>query len=175
MVTLAQQAFTETQVQELMAYCLDHHVRIAVAESCTGGMVSAACTNVSGASNWFDRGYICYNSRAKKDQLGVPVSLLAAFGAVSEQVAQSLAVNALDKSRAHATLSITGFAGPAGDHDNHPVGTVYFGYASKLQPKGVVLHAHFQGSREEVREKAVAEGLRFLLRQLKIDQHNKSK
>jgi len=174
-VTLSQMACIDTCVQELMAYCMDHHIRVAVAESCTGGMVSAACTNISGASNWFDRGYVCYNNRAKKEQLGVSTSLLAAFGAVSEQVASSLAINALDKSRAHAALSITGFAGPAGDHDNQPVGTVFFGFASHQQPKGVVLHAHFQGDREEVREKATMEGLRFLLRQLKIDQHNKHK
>ena len=175
MVTLTQMACIEACVEELMAFCMDHHIRIAVAESCTGGLVSSACTSMMGASNWFDRGYVCYNDRAKKEQLGVPVSLLAAFGAVSDEVALCLAVNTLDKSRAHAALSITGFAGPAGDHDNHPVGTVYFGFASHQQPKGIVLHAHFQGGREEIRDKAVFEGLRFLLRQLKIDQYNKNR
>jgi nicotinamide-nucleotide amidase len=175
MTTQTQMACVESCVAQLMAFCTDHHIRIAVAESCTGGLVSAACTSISGASNWFDRGYVCYNDRAKKEQLGVSVSLLAAFGAVSEQVAIALAINALEKSRAHATLSITGFAGPAGDHDNHPVGTVFFGFASHQQPHGIVLHAHFQGNREEIRDKAVFEGLRFLLRQLTLDQYKHSR
>jgi nicotinamide-nucleotide amidase len=175
MMTLTEMACIEACVTQLMSFCMKHHIRIAVAESCTGGLVSSACTAISGASNWFDRGYVCYNDRAKKEQLGVPVSLLAAFGAVSEQVALSLAINTLDKSRAHAALSITGFAGPAGDHDNHPVGTVYFGFASHQQPHGIVLHAHFLGDREEIREKAVFEGLRFLLRQLTLDQYNQSR
>ena len=145
--------------------------RLSLAESCTGGMLAAACTYPAGASNWFDRGYICYNNQAKKEQLGVPLSLLAAFGAVSEQVALALAVNAHDKARCHAALSVTGFAGPACGYENHPVGTVFFGYASHQQPRGVYLHAHFKGNREGVRDAAVIEGLRFLLRQLKQDHY----
>lgn len=170
MVTTDPLACIETSVEALKTYCTDHRIWVVVAESCTGGLVAAACTHLAGASNWFDRGYICYNNRAKREQLGVPTSTLAAYGAVSPQVARAMAVKALERSCAHVALAVTGYAGPASELDKHEVGTVFFGYASAHQPEGVVLHARLSGGREAVRDQAVAHGLRFLFEQIQADQ-----
>ena len=159
----------QIKTQALAQYCLEHGMRIATAESCTGGMVAAACTAMAGASQWFDRGYICYNNLAKHEQLEVPKLLLEHCGAVSPEVAQSLAAQTLLHSRADATLSITGFAGPASENDNHTVGTVFIGYASKHKPKGVAKHFLLPGERYAIRQAAMLESLCFLYQHVQND------
>jgi nicotinamide-nucleotide amidase len=109
-------------------------VMVATAESCTGGMVSAALTSVAGSSNVFERGFVTYSNRAKEEMLGVPAALIEAHGAVSQQVAQAMAKGALAHSAAQFSVSVTGIAGPGGGSAHKPVGLVHIGWAG---PKAV--------------------------------------
>jgi nicotinamide-nucleotide amidase len=102
---------------------------IATAESCTGGMISAACTDLAGSSQWFERGFVTYSNAAKADMLGVPALLIAEHGAVSEPVARAMALGAVAYSRATVAVAVTGVAGPGGGSAAKPVGTVWFGFA----------------------------------------------
>jgi nicotinamide-nucleotide amidase len=104
---------------------------IATAESCTGGMVAAAITDVPGASAVLDRGFVTYSNEAKAEMLGVPLALIAQHGAVSGPVARAMATGALQRSRADIAVSITGVAGPSGGTTRKPVGLVWFGLAVK--------------------------------------------
>lgn len=104
---------------------------LATAESCTGGMVAMAITSVAGSSTVFDRSYVTYSNMAKSEMIDVPFELIQENGAVSPQVAISMANNALKKSSANIVVSITGIAGPSGGSDTKPVGLVYFGLAKK--------------------------------------------
>lgn len=101
---------------------------LATAESCTGGMISAACTDLAGSSNWFERGFVTYSNEAKTDMLGVDAALIAAHGAVSEEVARAMAQGAIRHSRARVAVAVTGVAGPTGGSRAKPVGTVWFGF-----------------------------------------------
>ncbi len=103
---------------------------LTTAESCTGGMIAAACTDLAGSSAWFERGFVTYSNEAKSELLGVPVELIATHGAVSEPVARAMASGALQHSRAQVALSVTGIAGPSGGSPNKPVGMVWFGWAT---------------------------------------------
>lgn len=102
-------------------------ILIATAESCTGGMISAALTDIPGSSAVVDRGFVTYSNEAKQDMLGVKAKSLDRFGAVSESVAGEMAFGALSNSRAELTVSVTGIAGPGGGSADKPVGTVCFG------------------------------------------------
>ena len=131
--------------------------RMASAESCTGGMIAAACTDLAGSSNWFERGFVSYSNEAKTDLLGVDAGLIVRHGAVSEAVARAMAQGALDCSRAQAAVAVTGVAGPGGGSAAKPVGTVWFGWAT---PLGVVSEMrHFPGDRASVRQATVRHGL----------------
>ncbi len=133
---------------------------IATAESCTGGMVSAAITDVAGSSAVFDRGFVTYSNASKMDMLGVNAATLDKFGAVSEQVAAEMAVGAVTHSNATLTVSITGIAGPGGS-DHKPEGRVCFGL--HFGDKTVVSTVEFGPlGRAAVREAAKAEALRLL-------------
>jgi len=134
---------------------------LATAESCTGGMVSAALTDIAGSSGWFERGFVTYANQAKTDMLGVPPALLERHGAVSEPVARAMAEGALRHSCAQVSLAITGIAGPDGGAPDKPVGTVWFAWSDAR-------HTHaeriiFQGNRAQVREQAAAHALRGVL------------
>jgi nicotinamide-nucleotide amidase len=102
---------------------------LATAESCTGGMVAAAITDIAGSSDVFDRGFVTYSNTAKAEALGVSRALIERHGAVSEQVARAMAEGALARSKAHVAVAITGIAGPSGGSDNKPVGLVHFACA----------------------------------------------
>ena len=102
---------------------------LSTAESCTGGMISAGCTDLAGSSQWFERGFVSYSNEAKQAMLGVPNALLVAHGAVSEAVAQAMALGALNHSQAQVSLAVTGIAGPTGGSAQKPVGTVCFAWA----------------------------------------------
>lgn len=137
---------------------------LATAESCTGGGVAHAVTDIAGSSGWFDCGFIAYSNAAKTELLDVPAALLAQHGAVSEEIAAAMAEGALANSNAHITLSTTGIAGPDGAVPGKPVGTVCFGWAT-----GDGTHTErlvFAGDRHAVRAQTVAHALKGLLRML---------
>ncbi len=140
--------------------------RIATAESCTGGLVAAALTEVAGASDVFDRAFITYSNEAKIEMLGVSDDILATLGAVSEATAWAMASGALKRSNADVAIAISGIAGPGGGSDKKPVGTVVFARALKDESAGPVLaDTHHFGDlgRTEIRRQAALVGLRLLL------------
>ncbi len=110
----------------------DERLMLVTAESCTGGMVATAITDISGSSGWFERGFVTYSNQAKSEMIGVPADMIDKYGAVSEQVARAMAEGALRNSRAQVSLSITGVAGPGGGTETKPVGMVSFGWSNRL-------------------------------------------
>lgn len=135
---------------------------LALAESCTGGMVAAAVTSVAGSSAWFDRGFVTYSNLAKTQMLGVSAVTLANFGAVSEQTAVEMAKGALQNSQATIAGSITGIAGPTGGSTEKPVGTVCFAWVhadGRIQCTTKLFH----GNRAQIRHQATAYMLRGLM------------
>ena len=134
---------------------------LAAAESCTGGMISAACTDLAGSSNWFERGFVSYSNAAKTELLGVDAALIARHGAVSEEVARAMVQGALAHAHAQVAVAVTGVAGPSGGSAAKPVGTVWFGWAT---PAGVVSEmCRFAGDRAAVRAATVQHALQRLI------------
>ena len=135
-------------------------LRLAVAESCTGGLVAAALTAIAGSSAVVDRGFVTYSNQAKAEMLGVPMPLIDAKGAVSREVAVAMAEGALRNSAADISVAITGIAGPGGGSADKPVGTVHFARAAR---GAATLHLHrvFDGNRDEVRRQATLTALRL--------------
>ena len=137
---------------------------LATAESCTGGLIAAACTDLAGSSQWFERGFVTYSNAAKTELLGVPMALIEQHGAVSEPVARAMASGAVSHSLARCALSVTGVAGPTGGSADKPVGTVWFGWST---PAGVFAERQrFNGDRAAVRRASVAHALGGLLQRL---------
>jgi len=135
--------------------------RIAAAESCTGGMIAAACTSVAGSSDWFERGFVSYSNAAKTELLGVDAALIARHGAVSEEVARAMAEGALRRAPVQLAVAVTGIAGPGGAVPGKPVGTVWLAWGS-----GGALHAErlqLDGDRAAVRSATTAAALQRLL------------
>ena len=147
-------------VERLAALLLQKKWRLATAESCTGGLIAGACTDLSGSSNWFERGFITYSSDAKTELLDVDAALLARRGAVSEEVAQAMAQGALAHSHAQVAVAVTGVAGPTGGSRAKPVGTVWFGFAVPGQL--LTEKMHFIGDRAAVRAATVHHALKRL-------------
>ena len=144
-------------VQAVANTLLRRQWMLATAESCTGGMVAAACTDLAGSSGWLERGFVTYSNAAKTQMLGVDAQLIATHGAVSEPVARAMAQGALQHSAAQVALAITGVAGPGGGTDAKPVGMVWFGFAG---PWGVHSEVqHFGGERAAVRQAAALHAL----------------
>ena len=137
---------------------------LATAESCTGGLISAACTDLAGSSNWFERGFVTYSNAAKTELLGVDAALIAAHGAVSEEVARAMAAGAIARSRAQVAVAVTGVAGPTGGSRAKPVGTVWFGFMLNGQLSSEV--QHFDGDRAAVRLATVQHALQRLVQLL---------
>ncbi|MGA8783734.1 MAG: CinA family protein [Polaromonas sp.] len=134
---------------------------LAAAESCTGGMISAACTDLAGSSNWFERGFVSYSNEAKTELLSVNAALIAQHGAVSEEVARAMVQGAIAHSRAQVAVAVTGVAGPSGGSTAKPVGTVWFGWAT---PAGIVSEMRrFDGDRAAVRSATVQYALQGLV------------
>lgn len=134
---------------------------MATAESCTGGLMAAACTDLAGSSNWFECGFVTYSNAAKTELLGVDGALIDRHGAVSEPVARAMAQGAVARSRAQAAAAVTGVAGPGGGSEAKPVGTVWFGWCT---PAGTVTEMMlFDGDRPAVRQAAAAHALARLL------------
>ena len=142
------------------AICVHEKRVITGAESCTGGLIAAVLTSVSGSSLWVDRGFVTYSNEAKMEMLGVASATLDEFGAVSEETAREMAAGALKNSRATIAYSVTGVAGPNGATMTKPVGMVCFGFATA---HGVMtVTKYFRGDRSAVREQSV----NFVLAQL---------
>jgi nicotinamide-nucleotide amidase len=143
-------ADVEPEVLALAAALRARGVRLVTAESCTGGLIAAACTAIAGSSDWFDRGVVTYSNDAKTDLLGVPAATLRRHGAVSEPVARAMAEGALARSPAGLALAVTGIAGPGGGSPDKPVGTVWLAWAT---PHGGVHARRLQldGDRAAVR------------------------
>ena len=135
---------------------------LAVAESCTGGGIAHAVTEIAGSSSWFECGFITYSNASKTEVLDVSAALIAQHGTVSEEIAAAMAEGALATSNAHVTLSTTGIAGPGGAVPGKPVGTVCFAWSRGDQTHNERLV--FAGDRQAVRQQTVAHALRGLLR-----------
>jgi nicotinamide-nucleotide amidase len=150
---------------DLVRRLIDRHLMIVTAESCTGGMLAAALTDVAGSSKIFERGFVTYSNDAKAEMLGVPHELILAHGAVSAQVAQAMAEGALQQSRAQIAISITGVAGPGGGSLTKPVGLVHF--ACMKADTLILVEKRFGDlGREKVRLAAVNEALQLVARLL---------
>jgi nicotinamide-nucleotide amidase len=135
--------------------------RVAAAESCTGGLIAAACTSVAGSSDWFDRGFVSYSNDAKTQMLGVPAALIASHGAVSEPVARAMAEGALAQSTAHWSVAVTGIAGPGGAVPGKPIGTVWLAIGRRGHASVTTL-LQLHGDRSEIRAQTTATALRAL-------------
>lgn len=126
---------------------------LATAESCTGGLLAGALTELPGSSAWFDRGWVSYANDAKTQTLGVPAALISTHGAVSEAVADAMAEGARRQSGADYAISVTGIAGPEGGSPDKPVGTVCFGWSTPTHTKTET--RYFQGNRRQIRDQSV--------------------
>ncbi len=135
---------------------------IATAESCTGGLIAGALTDIAGSSSVVDRGFVTYSNQAKMDMLGVSAETLEKHGAVSDQTAYEMALGAYKNSRADVTVAVTGIAGPGGGSDEKPVGLVYMGVASKDGVQTYKLLLGEDKSREEIRQATVDRALNEL-------------
>lgn len=134
---------------------------VTCAESCTGGWVAKALTDIAGSSAYFDRGFVTYSNAAKHDLLGVNETTLASYGAVSEAVVREMAAGALERANADFAMSISGIAGPDGGSMDKPVGTVWFGFASR-EGQISAQKQHFSGDRDSVRLQATVFALQTL-------------
>jgi nicotinamide-nucleotide amidase len=148
----------DTPVAALADALLARGWRVAAAESCTGGMIAAACTSIAGSSDWFERGFVTYSNAAKSEMLGVPAALIERHGAVSAEVACAMAQGAIDRSQAMLAVAVTGIAGPGGATPGKPVGTVWLAVAARgAAPRAERLQ--FDGDRAAVRAQTVRHAL----------------
>ena len=153
--------FAQAVCAQLADLLLKNSLRLVTAESCTGGMISAACTDLAGSSNWFERGFVTYSNEAKTEMLGVDTALIEAHGAVSEPVARAMAFGAIRHSAAQVSIAVTGIAGPTGGSAAKPVGTVWFGFSVQGSLHSEMMR--FDGDRAAVREQTVIHALRRVL------------
>lgn len=137
---------------------------LVTAESCTGGLISAAITARPGSSDIFERGFVTYSNDSKMEALGVPADTLRDYGAVSAQTAIAMARGALANSRADIAISVTGIAGPGGGTDDKPVGLVYIGYGHRGHDMIHSAELRFSGSRDDIRRQTVEAALKHLLK-----------
>jgi nicotinamide-nucleotide amidase len=149
------------KVQQLAQVLKDKGWMLATAESCTGGLIAAACTGIAGSSDWFERGFVTYSNQAKTDLLDVDPALIEAHGAVSEVVARAMAFGAVRHSNAQVGIAVTGVAGPGGGSPDKPVGTVWFGFMAD----GLLTSElrRFEGDRAAVRAATVQHALQRLI------------
>ena len=151
----------EADVAALAQVLTARRWRMAAAESCTGGLIAAACTSIAGSSDWFERGFVTYSNAAKVELLGVDAELIEAHGAVSEPVALAMARGALERAPVQLAVAVTGIAGPGGAVPGKPVGTVWLAWGSAAG-----LRAHrlqLLGSRAQIRSTTVLAALKVLI------------
>ena len=150
-----------TDIIHLLDNLRERGLVLATAESCTGGMIAAAITDIAGSSAVFDRGFVTYSNQSKTDMLGVSAATIEEFGAVSEETCREMLQGALANSAANIALATTGIAGPSGGSAEKPVGTVYVGIAQRSNIR--VIKFQLSGSREQIRAKAMERALGMLL------------
>jgi nicotinamide-nucleotide amidase len=143
---------------------LNKQLYLATAESCTGGLIAGACTDLSGSSQWFDRGFVTYSNAAKTDMLGVAAELITSCGAVSEEVAVAMSQGAIKHSAAQVSVAVTGVAGPTGGSAEKPVGTVWIAWCINNQTSTQL--CHFEGDRAMIRALTVQQALQGLVDRL---------
>ena len=162
---LNQELLTHGSIGLLADLMLEKGLFLATAESCTGGMISAACTDLAGSSAWFERGFVTYSNDAKVQMLGVDATLIAQHGAVSEPVARAMAFGAIRHSAAQVSVAVTGVAGPTGGSAAKPVGTVWFGFSvvGQLTSERML----FKGDRAAVRAATVDHATKGLVSRLR--------
>ncbi len=142
-------------------------MKISTAESCTGGAIAMAITEISGSSEWFECGFVTYSNQSKMQMLGVNPEFLQQYGAVSEQVAIEMVAGALQNSAADLAVAVTGIAGPGGGTEDKPVGTVYIAWGFKQQ--GIRCKKHvFLGNRATIRKKTIISALKSCLNQAEV-------
>ncbi len=152
-----------SEAEKLLDICRSKELRLATAESCTGGLIAGALTAVAGSSDVVDRGFVTYSNEAKHEMLGVPMVLFDTVGAVSEDVARAMAEGAVGRADADLGVSVTGIAGPGGGSDGKPVGLVHMAAA---RAGGTTEHERhvFDGDRDAVRRETVISALSMLIR-----------
>lgn len=153
----------EDAVERLSTILREEHLILACAESCTGGMIAAAMTDLAGSSAIFDRGFVTYSNAAKQDMLGVHAATLEDFGAVSEQCAGEMAQGALKNSAANIAVAVTGIAGPDGGSDEKPVGLVYVAVCLKGKAAQITRN-EFHGDRASVRALTCSKAFDLLIK-----------
>ncbi|MGE4314152.1 MAG: CinA family protein [Pseudobdellovibrionaceae bacterium] len=154
----------QKQASDLSEILREKGLSLVTAESCTGGMIAAAMTDLAGSSEVFERGFITYSNASKTSLLDVPTVTIAQHGAVSSAAAEAMALGALGNSAADVAVSVTGIAGPGGGTKDKPVGLVWFGFAGRtLNESPVSKHMIFDGDRGQIREQAVAFALQSLI------------
>lgn len=152
---------TLADAEAVLALCRAAGLRVATAESCTGGLIAATLTAIAGSSDVVERGFVTYSNEAKSALVGVPEALIASHGAVSEPVARAMAEGALDRSLAEIAVAVTGVAGPGGGSAEKPVGLVWFACAREGRKTVTASHV-FPGDRTEVRRATVARALELV-------------
>lgn len=162
---MSDEATQQALVERLAAALRARGAFVATAESCTGGLIAAACTSLAGSSEWFERGFVTYSNEAKTGMLGVAPALIAAYGAVSAEVACAMAEGAIVHSRASFAVSVTGVAGPAGGSVDKPVGTVWIAVAKAGSPARAERRL-FDGDRTKIREATVVAALQCVIAQV---------
>ncbi|MBC8717373.1 CinA family protein [Ochrobactrum sp. Marseille-Q0166] len=153
----------ESQAIDVLNACRKHGIMIATAESCTGGLIAAALTDIAGSSDVVDRGFVTYSNEAKNEMIGVPMELIIRVGAVSKEVAIAMAEGSLNNSRAGITIAVTGIAGPGGGSAEKPVGLVHIASARK---GFATLHKECrfgEKSRDDIRHETVLSALALVL------------
>ncbi len=153
------------EAEALLAACRAMNIRLATAESCTGGLIAATLTAIPGASDVVDRGFVTYSNEAKHELIGVPLGLIQTEGAISEAVARAMAEGALARSRATIAVSVTGLAGPGGGTVEKPVGLLWFGLAKRGQPV-ISEQRMLRGDRTGIRAAAVRHALAMIQAQI---------
>lgn len=156
----------DSSIEALAHVLRERGLQLVTAESCTGGLLAAACTSIAGSSDWFERGIVSYSNEAKTELLGVSAGLIAKHGAVSAEVARAMAEGALAHSPADLSLAVTGVAGPSGGTQAKPVGTVWLALARRGEPAQTTL-LQLEGDRAEVREQTVDRALQMALAALR--------
>ena len=149
-------------ITRLATLASEKQLKICTAESCTGGLIAKSFTDIAGSSDWFECGFVTYSNQSKIEMIGVPESVIAEYGAVSEAVVNAMASGALRNSAADISIAVTGVAGPAGGSDDKPVGTVWIGVASSHQQ--MAIKYRFDGDREAIREASMRQAIEDVLR-----------
>jgi nicotinamide-nucleotide amidase len=150
------------KAEKLLAACREKKLKIATAESCTGGLIAMALTDIPGSSDVFERGFVTYSNESKIEMLGVDAALIKKHGAISREVSEAMARGAVARSNADLAVAVTGIAGPTGGTAKKPVGLVYIAAASRHYPDAIVIKNIFKGNRAAVRMKSAGKALATL-------------